>query len=436
MSYGISDLAFHLPGPSVELDEFIRHRTGEGADQARLERALAYTGQQRIRVPDWYEDSVTMLSEATRRLLERNPRVSPGDIRHYLSGTESPQDLAKPQAAWAQGLVSVRGQRIGPAAATYEVKHACAGGTYALLGVLNALRAEDSLGLPSLGVVGMTDIASYLEGSTAELTRGAGAVALLLEKDPTMLEVESGLVGVWGENVDDFYRSLGRRHATVRGRYSVDCYMRSLEGAYGDFKQRALQCGAYRRPPGGHFLDNFDYVVLHAPFHSMPMTALEDLFVRVRGMAPDEARAEMSRLRIRESVASIRQTGNLYTGSLYLCLGDLLVEEQRRVGAALEGRRLLLCSYGSGNTMVVFGARVVPGAGAVIRKLGIDKAVRGDARPVTAADASMLMALDRDDPAAYSGLIETRGNEIPTGAYFLKMIRGDGYREYGERTGP
>jgi len=238
MSYGISDLAFHVPGPSVDLEELIRHRIREGADKTRLERALAYTGSERIRLPDWYEDSVTMLAEATRRLLVRNPRIPLSEIRHYVSGTETAQDFAKPLSAWAQGLVEVRGERIGPAAATYEVKHACAGGTYAVLGVLNALRVEDTLGLSATGVVGMTDVASFLEGSTAELTQGAGAVALLLERDPKLLEIESALIGVWGESVDDFYRSIGSRHATVRGRYSVDCYLRALEGAYGDFKQR------------------------------------------------------------------------------------------------------------------------------------------------------------------------------------------------------
>jgi hydroxymethylglutaryl-CoA synthase len=433
MSYGISDLAFHVPGPAVDLLDLIRHRTGQGADEARLQRALAYTGQQRIRIPDWYEDSVTMLAEATRRLLVRNPAVAPSDIRHYLSGTESAQDYAKPLAAWAQGLVEVRGERIGPRAATYEVKHACAGGTYALLGVLNALRAEGEAGLPAAGVVGMTDVASFLEGSTAELTRGAGAVALLLEKDPALLEIDSGLVGVWGENVDDFYRSRGQRHATVRGRYSVDCYMRALEGAYGDFKQRALDSGALSRPPGGHFLDNFDYLVLHAPFHSMPVKALEDLFIRVRGMTPAQARTEMARLRIRETVSSIQQTGNLYTGSLYLCLGDLLVEEDRRLGADLEGRRILLCSYGSGNTMVVFGARVVPGAGAVIRRMGLHAAVSDGALQISAADAAALMAMDRDDPVAHQARVAGRGTEIPEGSYFLQEIRGDGYREYATR---
>jgi len=433
MTYGISDLAFHVPAPSVALKDLIQHRIGEGADEARLQRALAYTGQLRIRIPDWYEDSVTMLAEASRRLLVRNPRVTPSDVRHYLSGTESAQDFAKPLAAWAQDLVTIDGAHIGPAAATYEVKHACAGGTYALLGVLNALRAEGDVGLDSVGVVGMTDVASYPEGSTAELTRGAGAVALLLEKDPALLAVDHGLVGVWGENVDDFYRSLGSRHATVRGRYSVDCYMRALEGAYGDYKKRALASGALRRPDGGHFLDNFDYLVLHAPFHSMPLKALEDLFVRVRGMTPEDAREEMARLRIGETLGSIRQTGNLYTGSLYLCLGDLLVEEERRLGADLEGRRILLCSYGSGNTMVVFGARVVAGAGRVIQRLGLEAAVREGARPLTGADASALIALERDDPAVHRARVEDLGPSIPKGAYYLKEIRGDGYREYEER---
>ena len=434
MSFGISDLAFHIPAPSVDLEDLVRHRVAQGADQARLDGALAYTGQQRIRIPDWYEDPVTMLSEATRRVLERG-RVSPRSVRHYLSGTETALDYAKPLSAWAQGLVEVNRERIGPAAATYEVKHACAGGTYALLAVLNALRAEHaSTQEPSeVGIVGMSDISSYPAGSTAEITRGAGAVAVLLARQPALLEIDSGLVGVWGEDVDDFFRNPRSPHPTVRGRYSVDCYIRALEGAYMNFKERTLACGALRRPPGGHFLDNFDYVVLHAPFHSMPVKAMEDLLVRGRGMTSDAARAEMTRLHLGESVESIRQTGNLYTGSLYLCLGDLLVKEDRRIGAALEGRRVLLASYGSGNTMLVFSASVVPGAGSVIRRLGVSDAVERGARKLSAEKADELISMDRDDPAAHQVLLDQRGHEITAGRYYLRRIREDGYREYAER---
>ncbi len=434
MSFGISDLAFHIPAPSADLEDLIRYRVAQGADQARLESALSYTGQQRIRIPDWYEDSVTMLSEATRRLLERG-RISPRSVRHYLSGTETPQDYAKPLSAWAQGLVEVDGQRIGPTAATYEVKHACAGGTYALLAVLNALRAEHaSAQQPSeVGIVGMSDIASYAAGSTAELTRGAGAVAVLLARQPALLEIDSGLAGVWGEDVDDFFRNPRSLHPTVRGRYSVDCYMRALEGAYLNFKDRALACGALRRPPGGHFLDNFNYVVLHAPFHTMPIKAMEDLLMRSRGMTKDAAGAEMIRLHLGESVKSIRQTGNLYTGSLYLCLGDLLVKEDRRIGAALEGRRVLLASYGSGNTMLVFSASVVPGAGSVIRRLGVSEAVEGEARHLPAEKADELIGMDRAAPATHRVLLKQRGHEIPAGRYYLNKIRENGYREYAKR---
>ena len=434
MSFGISDLAFHIPAPSVDLEDLVRHRVAQGADQARLASALAYTGQQRIRIPDWYEDPVTMLAEATRRLIERGS-VPLRSIRHYLSGTETAQDYAKPLSAWAQGLVEVDGERIGPAAATYEVKHACAGGTYALLAVLNALRAEHAAaqGPSEVGIVGMSDIASYPAGSTAELTRGAGAVAVLLAQQPALLEIDSGLVGIWGEDVDDFFRNPRSVHPTVRGRYSVDCYMRALEGAYLDFKDRALACRALRRPPGGHFLDNFDYMVLHAPFHSMPIKAMEDLLMRVRGMTSEAARGELARLHIGESVAAIRQTGNLYTGSLYLCLADLLVKEDRRIGAALEGRRVLLASYGSGNTMLVFSASVVPGAGSVIRRLGVSDAVEVEARRLPAENADELIGMDRDDPATHRVLLDQRGHEIPAARYYLRKIREDGYREYAKR---
>ena len=374
-----------------------------------------------------------MVAEATKTLLERNPRVPPGDIRYYACGTETPQDESKPIVSYCQGLVEASGGRIGPRAAVYDLKHACASGTYAMFSVLNTMCVESLAGSRSAGIAAMGDISSYRRGTTAELTQGAGAVAALIEENPRLLAIDLGVTGVWGESVDDFFRSVGQRHPSVRGRYSMKCYQEALMGAYGDYKQRALDSGLLRRSNGGHFLDNFDYAVLHAPFHSMPAMAMEELLVQVRSMTPEEAAEEVARLHLRDGLNFIRSTGNLYTGSLYLCLGELLTAECRRLGKAVEGRRILLASYGSGNTMVVFGAVVVPGAAEVIRRMGLRQAVEDEAEFISPELYDELARLDKfslDDLVATS-LRERR--PIPADRYYLDAIRKDGYRKYSRR---
>lgn len=432
-SFGISDIAIYLPGPTVDLGELIVRRTEEGCCAERLLKAQDFTGQREMRIPDWYEDTVTMVAEATSILLRRPRAPSPTQIRHFYCGTETAQDAAKPVAAYAQDLVHVGGEQIGPHAATYEIKHACASGTYALLGALQAIAVESMAGRQSVAVAAMGDIASYLRGTTAELTQGAGAISLLVEANPRLLEIDLGLTGIWGENVDDFFRAVGNRHASVRGRFSVECYLKALSRAYLDYKQQALATGVVQRPPGGHFLDAIDYAVLHAPFQSMPVQAMQDLLMKARSISRAEAQKELDRLRLISSLDLISRTGNLYTGSLYLCLADLLTTEYERIGEELVGKRILLASYGSGNTMLVFGGTVAAGAGEVIRNMELAKSVAANRRLVSLEEYEELNGMDKFAADEYAWHLRERGSTIPPGACCLTGIREDGYWVYKRR---
>ena len=431
-SFGISDIAYYVPAPTLRVGDLRRHREGQGDDIARFDRARDYTGQEEMRIPDWYEDTVTMVAEATRKLLARNPRVGLDTIRHYSCGTETPQDYAKPVSSYCQGLVQVEGMNIGPNVAISEVKHACAAGTYALLNVLAGMSIEARRGLPCTGIVTMGDVARYRGGSSAELTQGAGSVALLLERNPRLLAIEPAVVGTYSHSVDDFFRSLGDSCASVKGRYSIDCYREALLGAYEDYKDRALASGHQTRPAGGHFLDGVDYAVFHAPFQSMPLKAMEELLSQRRGMSAAQAAAEAQRLGVHAGLKTVARTGNLYTASLYFCLGGLLVEEFERLGDSIEGKRILLFSYGSGNTMLVFSATVMPGAGRVIERLGLWDSIESDRRLLSAKQYQELMSLDRSDRAAYNAVADQSLPDLPDGRYALAWIREDGYRVYGE----
>ena len=433
-SFGISDIAFYVPAPAIELAGLKSLRAARGGPVTKLERAITYTGQVEMRIPDWYEDTVTMVAEATHSLLERNPQVSPSSVRHYCCGTETPQDYAKPVTSYCQGLVEVGGESIGPNVSVYEVKHACAGGTYALLGTLSHLRSTDHcLGVSAPGIVTMGDVALYEEGTTAELTQGAGAVALLVEKDPRLLAIDDCLVGTYSTSVDDFFRSIGNSYASVKGRFSVECYKKALIGAYEDFKSKALVSELILRPEGKHFLDAVDYVVLHAPFHSMPGVAMKELLVQRRGMSAERVAEEIDRLRLSAGLNAVRRIGNLYTGSLYLCLGDLLADEYRRLGNGIENKRVLLFSYGSGNTMVAFSGTIVPGAGKAIEQMGMWEAIEARRRLISPEEYEQLVSLDKSDRVSFNKHSARRQTEGTGGRYAMSSIREDGYRLYSRR---
>src|SRR6185503_3261900 len=104
---------------------------------------------------------------------------------------------------------------IGSRCRVYELKHACYGGTAALMSAADWVRA--SHGRPRRALVIAADIARYELGSAGEPTQGAGAVAMLVGPPPHafVLGEESG---THADNVYDFWRPLDRREAIVDGK--------------------------------------------------------------------------------------------------------------------------------------------------------------------------------------------------------------------------
>jgi hydroxymethylglutaryl-CoA synthase len=158
-----------------------------------------------------------------------------------------------------------------------EFKHACLGGVYAMKGGLRYLACDGS-GRQAIAV--SADIAEYARGSSGEPTQGAGAVAMLLEASPRLLELDLAAGGSASE-----YRGLDFRKPFLRfagqapghhgrlsdlpvfnGKYSTDCYT--------DATLAALDAMFARREgPRSAFLRNLAAVFMHRPYHRMPRNA-------------------------------------------------------------------------------------------------------------------------------------------------------------------
>jgi hydroxymethylglutaryl-CoA synthase len=270
------------------------------------------------------------------------------------------------------------------------------------------------------------DIARYQEGGTAEITQGAGALALLLESNPALLEIDPVLAAFHGHSVDDFFRPLGAENASVRGRFSMECYEAALQGALRSHLELCAAAGQ-RFTDGADFLAGFDYLLLHAPFRQMPLDAAAGL---LRHLGVADPAAELARLRLEDSLAATATAGNLYTASLYLCLRQLLSSELQRLGPdALVGRRLLLASYGSGNTMIIFQATVAPGAPAVIAAWGPPPALP-PATPLAPPAYEAARARCRLPAAQWNARADADAPTLPEDAFHLRSLRPDGYRVY------
>ncbi len=97
-----------------------------------------------------------------------------------------------------------------------------------------------------------------------------------------------------------------------------------------------------------------------------------------------------------------------------------------RWAAASPGRKILLASYGSGNTMVVLQARIAPPAAQVISRWRLDE-VFSSARAASFEEYEAWTA-GPVQPELHARLMENA--VVPPETFMLSGIRKDGYREY------
>ena len=415
---GISDIRVYLPNPVIDLQELIRKRVAEHPRLARhMDRALATTGQKSIRFPEPWEDTATMAAQAAYELLRRNPKLDPSAIRHLAAGTETTVDHSKPVSAYVQGMLQRAGIALPDTLSSFQVQHACAGGTMALLSVASMLQTSDFPG--ESGIVMASDIARYDTESTAEITQGAGAVAMLVEGSPKLIDLDLSTVGYFSRDVDDFFRPLGSKTAKVKGRYSMDCYLESLEGAFLDHCRRAG-----RSPQQA--LNDTELVMLHTPFRNMPESAMQYLLQRHLGFTNGHTEGYLRDRGFYQGVDPLSYIGNTYAGSLYLALAFLLYHRFRELGESIVGKRVLLASYGSGNTMIIQAGQVMPQAPEVLSTWDLDRTLAtGRAASIEEYD---LWIEGPYEAADYDRL--NQGRQVPADSFYLAGIREDGYREY------
>jgi len=280
-----------LPPFRVELEDWCEW-TGNHWDKIRhvVGRSFRMRGAQ--------HNMYTMAANAVLRLID-NYGVDPRRVRFLGLGTESSTDNSA-GAVIVKGMVddALRQQGKPVLARQCEVpefKHACLGGVYGMKAALRYLACD---GAGSQAIVVSADIAEYARGSSGEPTQGAGAVAMLLEEDPTLLEVDlagsgsaSDYRGVdFRKPMTRFCRQRPRANGQIQdlpvfnGKYSTTCYVDETLHALEDMlSKRELEAGMYFR--------DVTAVFMHRPYRRMPETgwAFGYLYALARGNAKDRA---------------------------------------------------------------------------------------------------------------------------------------------------
>ncbi len=335
MQVGIDAIGLALPPLTLELASLARARNVEPS------KYIDGLGTTRIAIPPVDEDTVTLAVRAARSALER-AGVSPSEIGLCIVGTETAVDHSKPVAAFVHGLVG-----LPTSCRIFETKHACYGATAGLQNALDWIRSGSARGKKAL-IIG-SDIARYGLRTPGEPTQGAGAVALLVSESPRLIAFETGKVGTFAHDVNDFWRPLYSKDAVVDGHYSVTCYLEALEGAYRAYVEQSSD--ARGEAP---FSDRFAAIAYHVPYGKMATKAHRHL----RGLEGDKDPAKSFERQVAPGLVLPRLVGNIYTGSLYLSLASVLSESREN----LTGQPIALFSYGSGSCAELFSGTVQPGA--------------------------------------------------------------------------
>lgn len=430
---GISGMSIYVPAPRVPLQAWCDW-TGNPWEKVRNVVGRSF------RVPGRHENVYTMAANAVLRLI-RNYDVDPRRVGFLGLGTESSTDNAA-GAIIVRGMVDRALDELGlPRFARQlevpEFKHACLGGVYALK---NALRYVACDGADKLAIVVAADVAEYERGSSGEQTQGAGAVAMLIERQPRMLAVDLSRAGCASDYRGPDFRKPFARHfhegyaertrrmsdfPVFSGRYSTYAYLDETVHAVEAMLEKVdARAGQYYRDVRALFF--------HRPYHHMPIQAMS--FLYVRGLARSDHHEEELRELCRDAgvelkavleetasspdlyarvlegnvdrdpyeatsaVAAVlrkrpgfrdllqekmglgsegaRDLGNLYSAALPAWIAAGF-EEAVSTGRELTGSPMVMVGYGSGDAAEAIPMVPVPGWETAARNVGFARALAG-----------------------------------------------------------
>jgi hydroxymethylglutaryl-CoA synthase len=289
---GISGFAVYVPPYRIDLKAWCDWTNSP------WDKTEAVVGRSfRMRGPA--QSVYTIAATAVLRLIDRYG-IDPQRIGFLGLGTESSTDNSAgaiivkgmlDDALQLKGLPPVRRSCEVP-----EVKHACLGGVYAMKHALRYLALDKT---DACAIVVSADIAEYARGSSGEPTQGAGAVAMLLERQPTMLEVDLENIGTASS-----YRAVDFRKPVLRniirgklnchfqdlpvfnGKYSTTCYLDETLHALNDMTGRmGKEPAEYYRELAATFM--------HRPYHRMPETSFAMSYLFALGRDGREGRAAL-----------------------------------------------------------------------------------------------------------------------------------------------
>ncbi|BBD89073.1 MULTISPECIES: hydroxymethylglutaryl-CoA synthase [Staphylococcus] len=321
MNIGIDRINFYVPKYYVDMAKLAEAR------QVDPNKFLIGIGQTEMAVSPVNQDIVSMGANAAKDIITDEDKKNIGMV---IVATESAIDNAKAAAVQIHHLLGIQ-----PFARCFEMKEACYAATPAIQLAKDYLAQRPNEKV----LVIASDTARYGINSGGEPTQGAGAVAMMISHEPSILKLNDDAVA-YTEDVYDFWRPTGHKYPLVAGALSKDAYIKSFQESWNEYARRQ-----------GKSLSDFESLCFHVPFTKMGKKALDSIIDNA-----DETTQERLKSGYEDAVYYNRYVGNIYTGSLYLSLISLLETRD------LKGDQTIgLFSYGSGSVGEFFSATLVDG---------------------------------------------------------------------------
>ena len=196
---GIDAISYYVPSIYLSIEQLSEKRN---LDFQKLNKGL---GLEKMAIADSNEDPSSFAANALIDLFEKN-NLDPQEIGRIYMGTESALDASKPSATYATDLVEKYftnkfGERCLKNCDITDMTFACIGGVDALQNTIDWVSRNSG----KKAIVVSSDLSKYELNSTGEYTQGAGAIALLITENPSILTIDNAW-GIATKSENDFFK--------------------------------------------------------------------------------------------------------------------------------------------------------------------------------------------------------------------------------------
>ena len=378
MKVGIEAIQFDVPKLYLPIDVLAKNRNIE---PEKLTKGL---GLQKMSFLDVNQDIITLGSNALYKLIQQE-NLNPSEIARIYVGTESSVDNSKPVASY---ILQVVEQKIGinsfQNCDVVDFTFACIGAVDALQNCVDYIRLNPS----KKAIVISTDNAKYDLNSTGEYTQGAGAIAMLVTSNPSIISFSSE-TGVSTSGVFDFFKpkvsiqktdvtnnshnedwfgvleteiTITKEQPVFDGQYSNTCYINRISDAYNHYKKESHQ--------NDIVFNNWDLIFMHLPYCFQGRRTFIEIFAnenptllenqqgenekdKMRALSKSEEYLTLVNQKIKPTEIASGDVGNIYTGSIFLGFLSALYYNLKE-NVALTNKKTGFIAYGSGSKSKVF----------------------------------------------------------------------------------